>query len=459
VPGAGGLSPGTYYVRVEDWNDDDTIANYKIRVRTTVCGDGVVEGSSEECDGTPGCAANCQLLAPGPGESIATAQPFPGCPVAPTSTARVDVPSCFPPEGGVHWYSYASASGILSLTANAPGYLALFNSAGQELSCTTDATQQALTSLSLSGGTYYVAVTQPTSFNCLTFQVAPYTGLSGVTTDLNITFPSSPVTDYGMAVSATSIFLGGTSSVFMFPKTGNTSATEHGEMEGLTITHLGYELHFAGGNLISADNTTVTSTNRLYRIFDQGSGAWGPTAWDLSPSYPAGTSFNALTFDGTTMLAATRSMFNVVHFYSFSPAAPNQLVQLGSNTTVDIVTGLAADSQYFYVAGRAPDGEGLFRINRANIAAPAVRLAWLDVSNLHASVVVNSNVSASYLYARAANGDIHVVANPAAVALHGGPISTLGSNSDYAMAYDTALNVIYFFETESNMAGRVRRLQ
>jgi hypothetical protein len=390
---------------------------------------------------------------------MATAQPFPGCAIAPTSTARVDVPSCFPPDGGVHWYSYASASGILSLTANAPGYLALFDSAGQELDCTADATLQALTSLSIGGGTYYVAVTQPSSFNCLTFQVAPYTGLTGATTDLNISFPSPPVTDYGMAVSSTSIFLGGTVQVFSFPKTGNTSAIEHGEMEGLTTTHLGYDLHFAGGNLFSADNTTVTSTNRVYRIFDQGSGAWGPTAWDLSPSYPASTSFHALTFDGTTMLAAARNTLGVVYFFSFSPAAPNQLVQLGSNNTVDIVTGLAADSQYFYVGGRAPDGEGLFRISRSNIAAPAVRLAWLDVSNLHTSVVVNSTVSASYLYARAANGDIHVVANPAAVALHGGPISTLGTSSDFAMAYDTSLNVIYFFETESNMAGRVQRLQ
>lgn len=56
------LAPGTYYARVEDYLNNGTIAAYKLQVSfQALCGNGVREGS-EQCDGTPNCAADCMLL-------------------------------------------------------------------------------------------------------------------------------------------------------------------------------------------------------------------------------------------------------------------------------------------------------------------------------------------------------------------------------------------------------------
>jgi len=461
TPAAVGLPAGTYYVRVEDWQDDSILFNYVLSVRASVCGNGAVEGS-EECDGTPGCSATCQLAAPGPGESLGTAQPFPGCPLAPSSQAREDVPSCFPATGGVHWYSYDAAAGVLSLTANAAGPIALYSATGDELGCSTNATQQPLTTLTGNGGTVYAAVSVPTSITCMTFQVAPYGGLQGTITDLNITFGASPPAfDYGMAVSPTTLYIATPLAAYHFPKTGNAAAVEHASNDGLGIAHLGYDLHFANGNLISVDNNVATSTSRVWRIFDQAANDWGPTAWDLAPAYPAASGFYSVTYDGTSMISATRNVDGQVHFFSYSATMPSQPVLLGANSTVDYVVGLAADSQYFYVAGRAADGEGVFRISRASIASPATRLAYLNTSTLHNAVEVNNTMNATYLYVREEGGDIHVIMNPGASALHAGPITDLGTASDFAMTYDTTSNVLYFLETETNGGGapRILRLQ
>ncbi len=62
------LAPGTYYVKVTGFSSSATF-NYTLLASTkAVCGDGAVEGS-EQCDGTPGCAADCKLI-PGCGNGL-----------------------------------------------------------------------------------------------------------------------------------------------------------------------------------------------------------------------------------------------------------------------------------------------------------------------------------------------------------------------------------------------------
>lgn len=69
-PGARRLSPGTYYVHVNDFKDDEPIAAYTLRVSfSAVCGDGVLSGY-EECDDGG--------LADGDGcDHVCTIQPIP----------------------------------------------------------------------------------------------------------------------------------------------------------------------------------------------------------------------------------------------------------------------------------------------------------------------------------------------------------------------------------------------
>ncbi len=60
--GARHLYPGTYYVVVQQQSNTALINGYMTVVSpTAVCGDGVVEGF-EQCDGTPTCDVNCDLI-------------------------------------------------------------------------------------------------------------------------------------------------------------------------------------------------------------------------------------------------------------------------------------------------------------------------------------------------------------------------------------------------------------
>ena len=56
------LPPGTYRVKVIDYQDNTIITGYKLQVKiTALCGNGVVEGS-EECDGSASCTPTCESL-------------------------------------------------------------------------------------------------------------------------------------------------------------------------------------------------------------------------------------------------------------------------------------------------------------------------------------------------------------------------------------------------------------
>jgi len=134
-------------------------------------------------------------------------------------------------------------------------------------------------------------------------------------------------------------------------------------------------------------------------------------------------------------------------------------VLLGTNTEVHSVVGLAADSAYFYVAGQGRNSQGLFRIARGAISGPAVQIGIFPTSSIHTSVVADSGASAANLYVRPLTGNIEAFVDPGGAAARVGVLSTLGSGSDYGMAYDPWTEVLYFFETETSAAGRVVMLQ
>jgi cysteine-rich repeat protein len=56
------LPAGTYYVRVNEYQNNAALAGYTLQATiTALCGNGVLEGF-EECDGTPGCDPNCDRI-------------------------------------------------------------------------------------------------------------------------------------------------------------------------------------------------------------------------------------------------------------------------------------------------------------------------------------------------------------------------------------------------------------
>jgi hypothetical protein len=285
-----------------------------------------------------------------------------------------------------------------------------------------------------------------------------YAGVVGPGLDLGITFPSSALTDYGMTVGLSDIYLGGTAKVFSFSKAGKVTALEFGAAQGLTTTHLGYDLAFGGGSLFSVDSTTTTNASRLFRIFD--GATWGPTPWDLSPLYPATSPFHTITYDGSVLLMATRRTTTSAAFYSFPVSASAAPTLLGTSTAVWYVVGIAADDQSIYVAGNGTQGEGVYRLSRSNIAAAPVKIATLDVDTLAAAIEVDADVAPANLYVRDALGDVHAVVQPGGPgAAHIGAISTLGTTNDYAMAFDKGTGRLYLFETETDSSGVIRELQ
>jgi len=473
-PSVVGLPPGTYYARVSSMSTDNP---YLVKFHAILCGDGLVEWS-EQCDGSPSCDASCVAVAPGPGESRATAAPFPGCPTTPNSTVRLGVPSCFPQQGPVQWYSHVATDQVLSVMSDASGPIALFDSTGTEKSCSLDATNLPIATLTGGAGTtFYVAVSLPSSMTCLDFNDHPYTGLQGTLTDLNISFPSPGLTPLrqGMAVSPTQIFVGNTTALYWAAKTGNVTATKQ---SGLNSACLGEDLNFQNGWLFSVNPTITANVFRLKRIFD-GTTFSCNTLWEASSVYPTSTTtMDAFAYDGARFIAlmqgnSSSPLANPVRFASYTVATkgPVQLLQDVSPWFVVAASGIAADSRYLYVAGHGPLGdygpgpqkEGVYRFDRANLSAPPVQIAsYATISSSgpsHLGLVLDDVASPAFLYGRDMNGSIHAIINPAGVAEDVGVISTRGRAGDRGMVYDPVDHAIYFIETQTVSTGRIIKLQ
>jgi cysteine-rich repeat protein len=410
------------------------------------------EATSEEFGG-----AEVQVteIFPGVGESWPTAQPLTGSStITPTSSQRLDVPTCFAATGNIHWYSYTLTNNAFNLSANTTGTVAIYDESGQELGCTSNASTDPLGFVASPGKTFYIGVPSGGAVTALTIGDLPYTGIKGTITDMEVSFPVSPLTEYGMAIGASEIYMGGTTQILSIPKVIGATAVAHAAGDGLTATHLGYDLVWTGASLFSVDSTTSTSANRLFQVFN--GTAWGPVAWDLTPTYPGSSPSHAITFDGANVLMSTRRTSTDANFYSVSPSAAGTPTLLGTNTSVWYVTGMAADSQYFYVASNGLGGEGVYRLLRSNISAAATKIATINTGTLCNNIELDSLVNPQNLYVRNADGDVHAVLGPASSSpIHVGVVVSLGTASDYAMSFDRAAGSMYLFETESVTSGRI----
>ena len=74
------------------------------------------------------------------------------------------------------------------------------------------------------------------------------------------------------------------------------------------------------------------------------------------------------------------------------------------------------------------------------------------------NIEVDSDVNASHLYLNHGAGDIRVIADPGGFPSALGAVNPLGFGSG-AMTYDKIDHALYFFQTETDPAGRVMKLQ
>jgi cysteine-rich repeat protein len=396
----------------------------------------------------------------GPGESrwspevitVSTSTP-------PTSSRRLEAPSCFPAAPtAVHWYKYTMTTNAVGVRTLGGGALALFDSAGRELSCVANGAAGVYGYLGDIGEDVVIAVSVEPGVTGLGVIPVDYKGIKGVHTPLEVSFPSSATSDYALAVGPSDLYLNSGSKVFVFPKTGGT-AVERGTADGLTSSHLGYDMIWAGGGLFSVDTTANVSTSRVFKIFD--GTTWGPITWDLNPAYPASTDFSGLATDGSALFVVPNTL-NGTELFTLPLAAPGTAVSLGLNTSLEYAVGLAVDANYFYLAARtaSDDVEGIYRVPRASPTDPPTLLAALDTSALTNKLFVDNPANPQFLYVREYGGRIYAIHDPdGSTPIRFGPISQYHSTNDYGMGYDATDNSLYIFESVSLSSGKIWKIQ
>jgi hypothetical protein len=373
-------------------------------------------------------------------------------PIHPTSTVGLERPTCFSPSLAVHWYSYTASGTLFGVRSDAAAPLAVIGPDGNEAACSTDASTVAIGDRVAVGSPVLIAVESPTAIGHLELIDEAYTGVGDMVTDLGVTFPVDPDTD-SMAVGSDEIFLGSSQAIWSLPKAGSAVAVEHAGAEGLGPPQLGSDIHFVDGKLFSVDTTSSTSNHRLWAVYDELDQVWSPVPWDEPSGYPPSTPVYAMARDGTHLVLASGEAGGVQFFDVDATTAPATPLALGANPGVQQVGSLALDATYFYVAGRdSAAAEGIYRIARADIAAPALLL-----SPYPGRMAVDDATSANHLYVREYDA-LHVIVHP------GGPtpisleaLSSLGGG--YSMAMDPATTTLYLFDSYLPPYGGLIALQ
>ncbi|MFK7985039.1 MAG: Ig-like domain-containing protein [Sandaracinaceae bacterium] len=409
-------------------------------------------------------------IEPAEGSSCARARPLTvgaaaTFPISPDVAQRISPPSCGEIEDQYTWYRFTSPEVATVLRTDAAANFAVWEGGGtnRELGCQEGDDEPMFATTFLAPGTEIcVGVQTGSSVTSLSIEPVEYDGIRGNVTDLNIDRPltssgseRSITTMNWMAVTDTVIYAGISSTgVLIAPRTGNARADFN---DTPTSSQLGTGGASFGEALFALDDSTSSST-RLNRFVD-GTGAFAITPWDTGTVWPS-DGFDALTFDGTTLIAVNDYSSSVpTTFLSFDPSTPGPAVDLGSNPTLQSSAGLAADATWFYVQAR--DGgfgtaEGVFRVSRAD---PSVyeMLAEFDTSTRGAVVL---DPTGGYLYVRPNDGHIRVIKDPGGASpIYLGVLSELGDGSDDSgMAWDPVENALVVFDSETVSTGRFVRM-
>ncbi len=428
-------------------------------------------------DPFPGATVSIREITVGPGESCGTAHPVtgPAASVTLDSTRNLGGGTCLASGSNITWFAYTPTEDIALFSADAAGPVILADQeTGAPLSCLGDATRPAA-ALVRSGRTLCIGVPNDSGVATLNVSDRSYDGVRGLVTDLGITralaadgSEKSWTADRWLATDASTIYLAQSADVFFAPKSGGARAVL---ASGVSSSNIGYVGITVGSDLFSFDETTSTSSTRLYQLWDGTSYPWSPSAWDAGSSY-VGEDAYAVTHDGASFIVVTNtdSATETTHFYSIDPSAPSSAVLLGTNDQMEEVSGVAADATWLYLAGElrtaSGDVDGVFRLRRDQLSDPTAAPELLFEASMPTTsgtaVEVDDTTAAGFLYVRQTAGRnlVHAVVDPAAAApLYVGPIVALGTTGDYAMTYDATDGAIYLFETETDPVGRIVRVE
>lgn len=438
----------------------------------------------------PGVRVEIREVEVSEGEACSTARRLdgdPGTPQALTldSGERFNAGSCFTGTGPVTWYRYtpSATADYVAFQPNGTGGLVLRNTVGfAQLRCTS-ADLPFVPATFTEGEDLCIGVESGGSISELTVLEGGYDGVTGTVTDPGYRRAldedgdeESWTSDQWMAVTPTTLYLAETGDVYGLPKDGGERAVLYETPDGVTTSTVGDAGWALGERLYSLDDTTSSSSNRLYELWDGRSAPWDPLEWDVSISgvYPS-DDMTGLGYDGARFFYVSND-FSEAAFFSIDASSPSTPVEEGILDTFHDALGLAVDDTFVYVigeleAGDVEDEEGVYRIRRSDLGtADTVPETIVSESTLpgiidfssRAAIFVDDPVDPEYLYFRTVDGSVpnavHVVKDPDGTPLYLGTIAALGDSGDYGMVYDPDLDAIFLFETATDAIGRIVRL-
>jgi hypothetical protein len=249
--------------------------------------------------------------------------------------------------------------------------------------------------------------------------------------------------------------------ILTVPTTGGAELV----MNAHPTSQLGNDAVLVAGAIWSLDNSS-TSTERLYRLVPDGSGAFASTPWDTGSSYTGAT--DALAWDGIQLIlanyaSATGSAPTI--FYAVSTAAPSPAMVIGTNDTLREISGMAIDATWIYAVATVGGEEGLFRLRRSELGNPAATPETLytgdDMTDRNAAIFFDDPAAPTVLYFRTYAGPNKVFAllqPDSATPRLLGPLLNLGRNADNSMALDPTGRSLYVYETTTTTAGNYVRI-
>lgn len=408
---------------------------------------------------------------PGPGESCGTAFPLleGANAITPDGTQRIDAPACT--AGAVTWYRFTATTDLSFVTGNGFVPVGVVDAAtATDVRCASDPTA-GIPAFTAAGRDYCVAVSSGGATTSLTLESVDYPGVTGNTvTDLMITpfdtgssFDDPFDPEDWLVVTPTQIYLASDNDrLIRAPRSGGVMATQLFE-DAAVMGEGGVAI----GEAVFGVDDSRSGTNRLFRYVDA-AGVASTTPWDTGSTW-VNAGIDAIAYDGTSIVMASSKEFSSpppITFYSANPAVAGPVVELGHNDSLEDVAGLAADAEWFYMAGAIGGTEGIYRLRRSDVGNPAAMVEELPVGGLslnhsdnNAGIVLQPATTPgghSVLYFRTyGDSDVYAILDPGSETPRFlGVITTLGrSNDDYVLALDPTVPALFITEEETDLSN------
>lgn len=406
-------------------------------------------------------------------------------PVTTEGSERFFVPSCFdadtvstsrPP---LTWYRFTTTAPLTAFQltaaddagdpADVPAAL-IDATARREITCYDETPPASALSTWVGAGREVCVAVQSGTTTAIEVVSSNYDGIGRTVTDLMVDRPLgssgsevSWASDYWLSVTPTTLYMGSSTTLGILQAPRSGGARAESLTTGLTSRELGNDgVNVGEAVFILDDATRAPGEARIHRAIN-GSGLLSVTPWDTGNAFVNDDS-DALAYDGTEIIFATSSASTTdpdTQFYAVSPTAPSTGRNLGSNSRLFNVAGLAVDATYIYAAGNLDDDtdlDGIYRIARADLGTPATvpqLVALVNVDLTRSRLALYTSPTRTYLYFRDDDGNVHVADVSGATPVYLGVFSDLGRGGDDALTITG--DALYLFESETVSNGRLVR--